>query len=44
VFQENTLLAIAVGVGLAFVVTGAIEGVRHLRRRRTAVAADTAID
>jgi membrane-associated protein len=39
VFQENTLLAIAVGVGLAFVVTGVIEVVRHLRRRR-----ETAID
>ncbi len=34
VFQENTLLAIAVGVGLAFIVTAAIEGVRHLRLRR----------
>ncbi|MCX4564196.1 MULTISPECIES: DedA family protein [Streptomyces] len=44
VFQENTLLAIAVGMGLAVVVTGAIEGVRHLRRRRTAAAADTVVD
>jgi membrane protein DedA with SNARE-associated domain len=34
VFQENTLLAIAVGVGLAFVVTGAIEGVRRFPRHR----------
>lgn len=33
VFQENTLLGIAVGIGLAFVVTGFIELVRHLRRR-----------
>lgn len=33
VFQENTLLAIAVGVGLALVVTGVLEGVRHIRRR-----------
>ncbi|MFE9681949.1 DedA family protein [Streptomyces sp. NPDC006285] len=44
VFQENTLLAIAVGVGLALVVTGVIEGVRHLRRRRTAVTVETAVD
>ncbi|MEU5702125.1 DedA family protein [Streptomyces aurantiacus] len=43
VFQENTLLAIAVGVGLALVVTGALEGIRHLSRRRTAAAKDTAI-
>lgn len=41
VFQENTLLAIAVGVGLAFVVTGAIEAVRHIRRRRGGVPAET---
>lgn len=33
-FQENTPLAIAVGVGLAFVVTGVIEGVRRIRRGR----------
>jgi membrane-associated protein len=44
VFQENTLLAIAVGVGLAFVVTGAIEAVRYLRRRRSAVAPETVAD
>ena len=44
VFQENTLLAIAVGIGLAFVVTGVIEVVRHLRRRRSGVAPETAID
>ncbi|GGM87040.1 hypothetical protein GCM10011609_24550 [Lentzea pudingi] len=36
-FQENTLLAIAVGVGLALVVTGFIEVVRRLRHRRNAV-------
>lgn len=30
-FQENTLLAMAVGVGLAFVVTGFIEVVRRMR-------------
>jgi membrane-associated protein len=41
VFQENTLLAIAVGIGLAFVVTGVIEVVRHLRRRRGGVPAET---
>jgi membrane-associated protein len=44
VFQENTLLAIAVGVGLAFVVTGAIEAVRHIRRRRSAVTPETVVD
>jgi len=44
VFQENTLLAITVGIGLAFVVTGVIEVVRHLRRRRSGVAPETAID
>ncbi|NGY62577.1 DedA family protein [Lentzea sp. NEAU-D13] len=33
-FQENTLVAIAVGVGLAFVVTGFIEVVRRVRHRR----------
>jgi membrane-associated protein len=43
VFQENTLLAIAVGAGLAFVVTGVIEVVRHIRRR-SGVVPDTAID
>ena len=30
-FQENTLLAMAVGIGLAFVVTGFIEVVRRVR-------------
>jgi membrane-associated protein len=44
VFQDNTLLGIAVGVGLAFVVTGVVEAVRHIRRRRSVVAPDTAID
>jgi membrane-associated protein len=44
VFQENTLLAIVVGVGLALLVTGAIEAVRHIRGRRSAVAPDTVID
>ncbi|SDG08757.1 membrane protein DedA, SNARE-associated domain [Lentzea fradiae] len=38
VFQENTLLGIAVGVGLAFVVTGFIELVRYLRRRTVTAA------
>lgn len=36
-FQENTLLALAVGIGLAFVVTGFIEVARHLRRRASTV-------
>lgn len=44
VFQENTLLAIAVGLGLAFVVTGVIEAVRHFRRRRSAALVDATID
>ncbi|MBP2324762.1 membrane protein DedA with SNARE-associated domain [Kibdelosporangium banguiense] len=44
VFQENTLLAIAVGVGLAFVITGIIEAVRRLRRRARVVAPDTTVD
>lgn len=35
-FQDNTLLAIAVGVGLAFVVTGVVELSRHVPRRRNA--------
>ncbi|MEH0419258.1 DedA family protein [Streptomyces sp. B21-083] len=33
-FQENTLLAVAVGVGLAFAVTGTVELARYVRRRR----------
>ncbi len=33
-FQDNTLLAIAVGVGLAVVVTIVIEGARRVRIRR----------
>ncbi|MDX3456203.1 DedA family protein [Streptomyces sp. ME02-8801-2C] len=32
-FQENTLLAVAVGIGLAFAVTGAVELSRFIRRR-----------
>ncbi|WP_433271355.1 DedA family protein [Actinosynnema sp. CS-041913] len=44
VFQENTLLAIAVGVGLACVVTGTIEAVRHIRRRRSATTPDPVAD
>jgi membrane-associated protein len=44
VFQDNTLLGIAVGVGLAFVATGVIEAVRHVRRRRSFAARDTAVD
>jgi membrane protein DedA with SNARE-associated domain len=41
VFQENTLLAITVGIVLAFMVTGVIEAVRYIRRRGSAVAPDT---
>ncbi|MDR7278372.1 hypothetical protein [Catenuloplanes atrovinosus] len=37
-FQDDTLLAIAVGLGLALRVTGAVEAVRHLRARRSAAA------
>ncbi|MET0134738.1 MAG: DedA family protein [Kibdelosporangium sp.] len=44
VFQENTLLAIAVGIGLAVLVTGVIEVVRRIRRRASAVAPDPTID
>ncbi|MCO1660684.1 DedA family protein [Pseudonocardia humida] len=43
-FQDNTLLGIAVGVGLAFVVTGVIEAVRHIRRRRSALAPEPVVD
>ncbi|SEQ53332.1 DedA family protein [Lentzea albida] len=43
-FQENTLLAIAVGVGLAFVVTGFIEAVRRLRHKGDAAAPDAVTD
>ncbi|MCX2924632.1 DedA family protein [Streptomyces sp. NEAU-W12] len=39
-FQENTLLAIGVGVGLAFAVTGAMEFSRHIRRRKNPVKPD----
>jgi membrane-associated protein len=44
VFQDNTLLGIAVGVGLAFVVTAVIEAVRHIRRRRSVAGRHTAVD
>lgn len=44
VFQENTVLAIVVGIGLAFVVTAVIEVVRHVRRRRGGVVPETAGD
>ncbi|MFC5233134.1 DedA family protein [Pseudonocardia zijingensis] len=44
VFQDNALLGIAVGVGLAFVVTGVIEAVRVVRRRRGVAAPDPAVD
>ena len=43
-FRENTLLGVAVGVGLAFVVTGAIEAVRHLGKRRSVTVPDAATD
>lgn len=43
-FQDNTLLAITVGIGLALVVTGGIEGVRALRRRRGAAVPDPVAD
>ncbi|MGW3957969.1 hypothetical protein ACWEKM_45560 [Streptomyces sp. NPDC004752] len=36
-FQDNTLLAIVVGVGLAVVVTGMVELARKIRRRKNAV-------
>ncbi|MFC8197896.1 DedA family protein [Streptomyces sp. NPDC057298] len=39
-FQENTLLAIAVGVGLALVITGAVEVSRYVRRRKNPVTSD----
>ncbi|MEU3647250.1 DedA family protein [Lentzea sp. NPDC034063] len=43
-FQENTLLAIAVGVGLAFVVTGFIEVVRRLHHRGSPAAQGAVTD
>jgi membrane protein DedA with SNARE-associated domain len=43
-FRENTLLGVAVGVGLAFVVTGAVEAGRHLRHRRRVTAPGAAAD
>ncbi|MFF8101867.1 DedA family protein [Streptomyces sp. NPDC016640] len=39
-FQENTLLSVAVGVGLAFSVTGAVELSRYIRRRKNPVDPD----
>ncbi|MEU0072544.1 hypothetical protein ABZ027_23785 [Streptomyces sp. NPDC006332] len=41
-FQENTLLvvAVAVGVGLAFAVTGAVEFSRYLRPRKHSIASE----
>ncbi|WP_328417119.1 hypothetical protein OG542_38195 [Streptomyces violaceus] len=42
-FQENPLLAIAVGVGLAFAVTGAVEFSRYVRRRKNPVTPDDAV-
>ncbi|MBP2334986.1 membrane protein DedA with SNARE-associated domain [Saccharothrix coeruleofusca] len=44
VFQDNALLAFAVGIGLAFLVTGIVEGVRRLRGGRTATAPESAVD
>ncbi|GGP68415.1 DedA family protein [Saccharothrix coeruleofusca] len=44
VFQDNALLAFAVGIGLAFLVTGIVEGVRRLRSGRTATAPESAVD
>ncbi|SEQ81606.1 membrane protein DedA, SNARE-associated domain [Lentzea xinjiangensis] len=43
-FQDNALLGMAVGIGLAFVVTGFIEVVRRLRQRANAVAPDPVAD
>ncbi len=43
-FQENTLLAMAVGVGLAFVVTGFIEVARRMRQRANTAAPDPVVD
>ncbi len=43
-FQENTLLGMAVGIGLAFVVTGFIEVVRRMRRRANTAAPDPVTD
>lgn len=42
-FQENTLLSVAVGVGLAFSVTGAVEFSRYLRRRKNPVDPDDVV-
>ncbi|MBB5936150.1 DedA family protein [Streptomyces zagrosensis] len=35
-FQENDLVAVGVGLGLAFLLSGVIEAVRYVRRRRSA--------
>ncbi|MCT2591601.1 DedA family protein [Streptomyces sp. N2-109] len=37
-FQENDLVAVGVGLGLAFLLSGVIEAVRHVRRRRAPAA------
>jgi membrane protein DedA with SNARE-associated domain len=42
-FQENTLLSVAVGVGLAFSVTGAVEFSRYIRRRKSPVDPDDVV-
>ncbi|MFC8145724.1 DedA family protein [Streptomyces paradoxus] len=42
-FQENTLLSVAVGVGLAFSVTGAVEFSRYMRRRKNPVDPDDVV-
>ncbi|WP_327749453.1 DedA family protein [Streptomyces europaeiscabiei] len=42
-FQENTLLAITVGVGLAFAVTGAVELSRYIRHRRKPAKSDDVV-
>ncbi|MFD5337524.1 DedA family protein [Streptomyces hawaiiensis] len=42
-FQENTLLSVAVGVGLAFSVTGAVEFSRYIRRRKNPVDPDDVV-
>ncbi|AVZ75413.1 DedA protein [Streptomyces lunaelactis] len=39
-FQENALLAIAVGIGFAFAVTGVVEFSRYIRRRKNPVEPD----
>ncbi|MGW1672436.1 DedA family protein [Streptomyces sp. NPDC002324] len=39
-FQENTLVAVLVGVGFAFAVTGAVEFSRYVRRRKSPAEPD----